>query len=103
MGHRTVNWNLFARLSITINQRPSSYNIRMFWYKFIWSPCPFLSVHKEWQGYGESFPPRGVTASLGANVQEVTHDGESFTPLTLEVTSPAKSYDAYIYLLHIIS
>jgi len=25
-----VNWNLFARLSITFHQHPSSYNIRMF-------------------------------------------------------------------------
>jgi len=31
MDHRTVNWNLFARLSITIHQHPSTYNIRMFW------------------------------------------------------------------------
>jgi len=35
MDHRTVNWNLFARLSITIHQHPSSYNIRMYWCKCI--------------------------------------------------------------------
>jgi len=27
----------------------------------------------------ESFPPREVTAAFGANVQGVTHNGESFT------------------------
>jgi len=74
--HQMVNWNLFARLPITIHQRPSSYNIRMFWCKCFWCPCPFLSVLEEWCGHGR------VTAALGANVQGVTHNGESFTPLT---------------------
>jgi len=31
---------------------------------------------------GSHSRPEGVTAALGANVWEVTHDDESFTPLT---------------------
>jgi len=51
MDHQTVNWNLFARLSITIHQHPSSYNVRMFWCNCIWCPRPFLSVLEEWHEY----------------------------------------------------
>ena len=52
MDHQMINSNLFARLSTTIHQHPSSYNIKMFWCKCIWCPHPFLSVLEERCGYG---------------------------------------------------
>ena len=51
MDHQMINSNLFARLSTTIHQHPSSYNIKMFWCKCIWCPHPFLSVLEEWRRY----------------------------------------------------
>ena len=79
--------NLFARLlSTMIHQHPSSYNVRIFWCKCIWCPRLFLSVLEEWCRYRRVVPvPGGVTAALGANVLGVTHDGESFTPLTPDI------------------
>jgi len=51
-----VNWNLFARLSITFHQHPSSYNIRMFWCKCIWCPCPFSPWRMTWIQESHSHP-----------------------------------------------
>ena len=93
IDHQTVNWNLFTRLSITIHQHPSIYNVRMFWYKCIWCPRPFLSILEEWRGY------RGVTFARGSHCRlwrkcsgshsrrGVTHDGKSFTWATRPIVT----------------
>ena len=83
MDHRTVNWNLFARLSTKIHQHPSTYNIRTFWCKCMWCPRPFLSVLEGWPGYGGVIPAlRELLPPYRHKCSGVTHDRESFMPLT---------------------
>ena len=81
IDHRLVNWNLLARLSITIHQHPSSYNIRMCWCKCIWSPYSFLQSLKNDTNTGSHSCLVGVTTALGANVREwwrgVIHSSET--------------------------
>ena len=64
MEHRTVNWNLFARLStMTITTVPFQHNIRMF------SGILALSLKND-ADTGESFPPRGSHCRLRRKCSE---------------------------------
>jgi len=80
MDHRTVNWNLFARLSIstlpatTLECSDANASGVLV--------LSFQSLKNDADMGRGSFPPRGVTAALGANVRGVIHASDHRVHLT---------------------